>query len=358
MGPAGIALIAIVDTVFGAKARHQLRQAFAEGGRQKGALRIALAITLNEMWEFFLQKGKKDGSRARLQEKRVGKNGFRAGACGGLDQSFEVAGIVGDAGKHGSADDSGGNAREVHLTNGFQAQIGARGARFEDAREVSVDSRDGDIDEDAVVASDFAEKFGVAEHQIRFRDDADLETAVTRKLLEDGAGDFVAPLGGLVGVGGGADSDLFAGLDLPEFLAKKVGGVLLDEDLVLEILVGHLHELVGVASVTIFAGKLTSAVGIDRPGERQVAIADHAVKQRTGGKGEVLDVMAFANGLSLGRKTSDADEFGAVGIGEEREGGHEIRLLFAHGTKGEESCQRGGGIGDRGTLKRHIVVSQ
>ena len=133
------------------------------------------------------------------------------------------------------------------------------------------------------MASNLTEQLGVADDQIRFRDDADFETAVTRELLEDGACDFVTALGGLVGIGRGTDGNLFAGLDLLEFLAQQVGGVLLDEDFVLEILVGHLHELVRVAGVTIFAGEFASAVGIDRPGERQVAIANHAVEQRARG---------------------------------------------------------------------------
>jgi len=171
------------------------------------------------------------------------------------------------------------------------------------------------------VTSNLTEQLGVAHHQIRFGDDADRETAVMRELLKDGACDFVTALGGLVGIGGSADGDLFAGLDLLEFLAQQVGGVLLDEDFVLEILVGHFHELVRVASVTIFTGEFASAVGIDRPGKRQVAIGDHAVEQRARGQREVLDVVACADGLSFGCETSDANEFRAVGIGEQREGG-------------------------------------
>ena len=112
--------------------------------------------------------------------------------------------------------------------------------------------------------------------------------------------------------------------------------MLLDEDLVFEVFVGHLHELVRVSGVTIFAGEFASAVGIDRPGERQVALADHAVEQRARVQREILDVVAFADGLSLSRETSDANEFRTVGIGEEREGGHVVRLLFAYGRTGRE----------------------
>jgi hypothetical protein len=48
--------------------------------------------------------------------------------------------------------------------------------------------------------------------------------------------------------------------------------VLLDVDFLLELgAVAHLHELVGVAGVTIFAGELAAAVRVDGPGEGQAA---------------------------------------------------------------------------------------
>ena len=50
---------------------------------------------------------------------------------------------------------------------------------------------------------------------------------------------------------------------------KQPGGLLLHVDLALKVhAVAHLHELVGVARVAVFAGEFASAIGIDRPGKR------------------------------------------------------------------------------------------
>ncbi|PYX24820.1 MAG: hypothetical protein DMG82_07190 [Acidobacteria bacterium] len=98
--------------------------------------------------------------------------------------------------------------------------------------------------------------------------------------------------------------------------------MLFDENLALEIKIRHLHELVRVTRITVFAGKFASAVGIDGPGERKTAIAHHATEQGAAGQREVLNVMALADGFSLGGKARDADETRLAGIREEREGSH------------------------------------
>ena len=214
MGAARVAFVGVGDAVPGAQARHELRQPLAERGRQKGSLRVTLAVARDQVRELFFEEGKEDGSGARLEKERIGEEILCSGVGGGLDQRFEVSGIIGDAGKDGSADDSGGDAREIQLTNGFEPQIGPRGPRFKNACQFGVDGGDCDVDEDAVMAPDLAEKLGVAHDQIRFGDNADLEAAVTSELLQDGARDFVAALGRLVGIGGGADGDLFVRLNL------------------------------------------------------------------------------------------------------------------------------------------------
>src|SRR5581483_5733700 len=95
------------------------------------------------------------------------------------------------------------------------------------------------------------------------------------ELLEDRARDFIAVLGGLIGIGGRAQRDGFAWFDTPEFVAQKLGGVLLDVNLLFELqAVAHLHKLVGVAGIAIAAAELASAVWIDRPGEGHLTLAD------------------------------------------------------------------------------------
>ncbi len=100
-----------------------------------------------------------------------------------------------------------------------------------------------------------------------------------REFLQNRARNLVTPLGGLVRVGGGPNGDRLAILNLPQLLAQQIRGVLLDEDLVLEVFVGHFHEFVRVAGITVFAGKLAAPIRIDRPGEGQIPITDHSVQQ-------------------------------------------------------------------------------
>ena len=86
--------------------------------------------------------------------------------------------------------------------------------------------------------------------------------------------------------------------------------MLLDVDLLLEIhSVAHFHEFVGVAGITVFAGKLAAAVGIDGPFEGH-AHAGAAVEQGTHGQGEVFDFVSLAERFALGCQAGDADQFG------------------------------------------------
>ncbi len=130
------------------------------------------------------------------------------------------------------------------------------------------------------------------------------------QFFQDGAGHFEAALGGLIGIGGGSDGNLLPRLHPAQFLPQQVGGMLLDVDLLLEIhAVAHFHELVGVAGVAVFAGKLAAAIGIDGPLEGH-AHAGAAVEQGTHGQSEVFDFVSLAEGFGLGRQARDADQFG------------------------------------------------
>src|SRR2546427_7894098 len=107
--------------------------------------------------------------------------------------------------------------------------------------------------------------------------------------------------------------------------------MLLDEDLPLEIdSVAEFHEFMRVAGVAILAGELASAIRIDSPGERQIALAHHAIQQRMRPEREVLYVVAFAEGLALRRDPGDAHQFlTGLGIGKERKRRHTCRRWFA-----------------------------
>jgi len=247
-----------------------------------------------------------------------------------LDQSFEIAGGIGDARQHGSADDTRIHARQIELTHRFQAKVGTRRARLKNAGEIGVHGGNRDIHEQTVVLANLAQQGRVPHDEIGLGDNAEFEPAMAGEFFEEGASDFVAALGGLIRIRRGPDGDLLTLLDLFQFAAQQVGGVQLDEDLALEVEVGHLHELVGVTRVAVFAGEFAAAVRVDGPGERQIAIADHAIEQGTGGQGEVLDVVSLADGLTLGSEACDANELGFFWLGEKGERGH-IRFLFAIG---------------------------
>ena len=80
--------------------------------------------------------------------------------------------------------------------------------------------------------------------------------------------DLEAALGWLIRISRGANRDLFTPLHLPELLAQQIGGMLLHINLLLKVeSIPHFHELVGIACVAVLAGKLASAVRVDRPGE-------------------------------------------------------------------------------------------
>src|SRR6476646_938663 len=99
------------------------------------------------------------------------------------------------------------------------------------------------------------------------------------KFFENRARDFKLALNWLIRISGGADRNLLSRLHFANFLSQKLSRVLLDINLLLELdAVPHLHELVGVACVAIFAGKLASAIWVDRPGKRHLTAADAAVQ--------------------------------------------------------------------------------
>jgi hypothetical protein len=119
--------------------------------------------------------------------------------------------------------------------------------------------------------------------------------------------------------------------------------MLLHKDLLFEVdAVAHFHEFVGVAGITVFAGELASAVGIDCPSKGH-ANAGAPVEQRTDGKGEVFNLVPLTHGFPQRSQAGDAYEFG-LGFGKEGQGSHDgIRVLFAYNTLARNDSQVGAG---------------
>src|SRR5579863_10530710 len=163
---------------------------------------------------------------------------------------------------------------------------------------------------------------------------------MAREFVENAARNFVAALGGLVGVGRGAERDGLVGLDPAQVMAQQRGRMLLDVDLALEVEpVAHLHKFVGIARVAVFAGEFAAAVGIDGPGEGHGAVADAAVQQRFRLEREVLDIVAFADGFAFAGQARNADQpgMGGAGVGE---------------VEARAGVRRGGGEGAGGVRRR------
>src|SRR5947208_15956668 len=119
---------------------------------------------------------------------------------------------------------------------------------------------------------DLLEHIDIARNQRRFGNDAKLEPRMPRKFFENRPRDLQLALDRLIRIGSRADRNLLARFYLANFLPQKFSRVLLGINLLLELdTVTHLHELVGVARITIFAGKLASPVRIDRPGKRHLS---------------------------------------------------------------------------------------
>jgi len=118
--------------------------------------------------------------------------------------------------------------------------------------------------------------------------------------------------------------------------------VLFDVDFLLELqAIAHFHELVGVAGVTVLAGEFAAAIGIDGPGEGHLPVADAAIQQRLRRQREVLDLVAFAEGLAFGGQAGDADEARLFGKRKQGQGRHDIRRLFAYDRLPRAGCQEG-----------------
>src|SRR5215469_12878867 len=100
MGASRVAFVTIVNAVPGAERFHQLREALSVCGRQKGAALVALAVTGDEVREFFFEERKKDRRGTWLQEERVGEEVLGLGFSCSVDKRFKIARCVGDAGQH------------------------------------------------------------------------------------------------------------------------------------------------------------------------------------------------------------------------------------------------------------------
>jgi hypothetical protein len=275
-------------------------------------------------------KAEERGLGTRLQEQRSRgeelRSCFRRSFCNCTDR----VSTVGNAGHKRRAEDARADAGLAQAGERANAQIRPWRARFEKAGEPSAHGSDGQMQGEFVALRNFLEQIDVARNQGGFGDDSKAESSLSREDLQQGARDALRSLQGLIGICSCAQCDLGAGFQLRKFLVEEPGRVFLEVDLVLELVgIPDLQELVGETGITITAGELTTAVGIDGMGEGQSAPGDGFAEDGAGGDGTILGEAA---GGVQGREGG--------GLGEGREGrraenGEEslsFRHIFAYAT--------------------------
>src|SRR5262249_30419636 len=276
--------------------------------RQEGSLGKSLFVGFHQVGKVLLEKGHKDFFGARFQEQRDRRDGACARVGRGAHQVFQVRRRIRDSWQNGSAIDAGREACLHGFPPRLETQVRARRARLQNARKIGSGGGYGDVNAEAVIPRDGLQQIEIADDQVRLGYQSKGKPPVPCQLFHDGARHSEFPLRRLVRIGGGADGDALTRAHLLELLAQEPGAVLLDVNLALKIqAVAQLHELVGVARVAVFAGKLASPVGIDHPGEghaRGVAAReDAAVVER-----DVVNFVPFRQRFSLGREFGDSHQ--------------------------------------------------
>ena len=156
-----------------------------------------------------------------------------------------------------------------------EPQIGPWGARLQQACQAGFQGRDRDVDRQSRFAGNDLQDVDVTHDLVGLGDDGDAQTLALRQFFQAGACDAILPFGGLVGVRGRADGDVFGlrvtrrfrfvGILLRDVARQQRGSILFHENLFLEVPAINFHIFVGVPRVAVFAGKLASPVGIDGP---------------------------------------------------------------------------------------------
>ena len=298
-----------------------------------------LFIQGEESREVLADEAQVSRARALFQEQRLGGEEAGAGVGGAGGHPIQRLGCVGEAGEEWGAEDAGGEACLAEFGDGLEAEVGAGGAGFEEAGEVRVGGGDGDVEDKGVCGGDLLEEVDVAGDEVRLGGDPNAVAPFAGEDFEQAAGDLGTTLDGLVGIGGGAEGDLLVGADLVEVLLEEPGCVLLEEDPPLErrgpalglvrcfcgVRDGRfcrprrLQKFVGVSGVTVAAGELATAIGVDGPGEAGEAPGDGLIEDGAGLEGFEFDVVALARWFGFcdhageaGWCMEDGEEGGAV----------------------------------------------
>src|SRR5258708_37316110 len=341
-------LMLVPHAILSPKRRHQLRQALPKSLWQKWPRSITRPVKLHQVREVLFEKRQEHSRRARLEEKRIGKDPLRARFARGFYQSLKVAWPIRDLRQHRCANYARVDARKIQLANCLQPQIGPRRPRLQFACQFHIDRGHGHIHADPVVLAHPPQNLDIARDHVRLGHNSNRETRVPRQFLDDCPRNLETPLRRLIRIRRRANRDLLPALDPFQLRPKQPRRLLLDENLSFKVhALPQFHELVRIARVAVLAGKLATAIRIDGPRERKIASAYHPAEQRSRPDGKVFNVVSLAQRLGFGGDPRDAHKFrmsgGFAGQCEERKSRHKhIRYLFSYGTAKHLPCQTQG----------------
>src|SRR5688572_20986482 len=163
------------------------------------------AITLVERRELPFENGKKAVPRCGTEPER--RPDYIAGArlLRRLHQPSQTGPVVGD-----SWNDGGYNEPRMNPTLGEPPECPKPRRRhwraeLQPACQPRVRRGQRDIDAELIALRNRLKKIEITSNERRFGDDLDGQTVIRAQHLQDSAGEPEPPLGGLVGIGGGAD---------------------------------------------------------------------------------------------------------------------------------------------------------
>lgn len=162
--------------------------------------------------------------------------------------------------KHGAD----GNSVRSQRLNGAQASFGRRGSRLHNFSEFSIQSGEGNEDDDSGIVGQPLQQVYISSHEFVFGDNAD-RVAKVGQHFQATASDAKPPFNGLVGIGDAAHGK---GLGLPtfcgEFPAENVGRLVFDKDDAFKIQAGReSEELVRWPRIAVDASVFATSIRID-----------------------------------------------------------------------------------------------
>jgi hypothetical protein len=190
------------------------------------AVCVAAGVPRGELGKLAGEKRKEVAPRRGPESERLPGDTAGAGFLRRAKERGQLVPAIGDAGDDGSREQPDVEPRPGQARERAKPRVRGRGASLEPADQPAVERGEGDVDPHQVPFREPGEDVHVSRDERRLSDDAEMEPPERQQRLEQPAGDAIAPLRRLVGIGGGADDD---GLVTDAFRvegAREQGGAL------------------------------------------------------------------------------------------------------------------------------------